>query len=200
MKLSVCKQKWHLNCKIWMHIPASPQKDRTKDRDLHFYVYMLLSVSTEINFGILYDLKWSKLLCDIKSTIYYILAVKWKYLIKIVGNSKDFRNLSSHWKIVGRSASGLSMVLEAKLQNFGMYSKATGPDYELLVQWPISVQVYNWQAIEFFWRCEVSENSKCHFVMNMFFLKQCMQGEVNKDCSVKERIWRKEAAAQFWSN
>lgn len=195
MELPICKQKWHLNCRIWIHIPASPQKNTTKDWDLHFYVYMLLSVSAQINFGVLYDLKWSKFLYDIKSTIYFILVVKWKHFIKIIGKNKDIKNLSSHWKINGRNTSGLSMVLEAKLQNFGMYLKATGPDYELLVQWPISMH-----ATGFFWRCGASENLKCHFIMNMSFLKQCMQGKVNKDCSVKERIWRKEVASQFGSN
>lgn len=75
--------------------------------------------------------KWSKLLGDIKITIYYISVLKWKYLTKIVGNNEDIKSLSSHWKINGRNASGISMVLEAKLQNFGTYLKATGPVYEL---------------------------------------------------------------------
>lgn len=78
-----------------------------------------------------------------KISIHYILVVKLKHLIKIVGNNKDIKNLSSYWKINGRNASELSIVLEAKLQNFGMFLKATGPVYELLVQWSLSMQAYN---------------------------------------------------------
>lgn len=60
---------------------------------------------TWINFGVPYDLKWNKLPRDIESTIHYILVVKWRHVIKIIGNNKDFKNLSSHWKINGRNAS-----------------------------------------------------------------------------------------------
>lgn len=116
MKLSFCKQKWHLNCKIWMHIPASPQKDTRKDRDLHFYVYMLLSMSMQINLGVLYDFKWSKFLCHIKSTIYCILVVKLNNLIKIVGKIKSLRSWVLHWKNNDRNASGISMILEENVK------------------------------------------------------------------------------------
>lgn len=71
------------------------------------------------------------MLCDIKSTIYYILVLKWKHLPKIVGNNKDITSLSTHWKINDRNASGISMVLKVKPQNFGMHLKVTGPVYEL---------------------------------------------------------------------
>lgn len=144
MKLSVCKQKWHLNCKIWMRIPALPQKDTTKNRDLHFYVCLYAFVCLHELILVLFMILSEVNCCVIsKSTIYCILVVKWKHLIKIVWNNKDIKKLSSHWKIKGRNASGLSMVLEAKLQNFGMFLKATGPAYELLVRWLISMHAYN---------------------------------------------------------